>query len=253
MDTLLLVITVVSLAVAAVVVDDRVASASPRPTGAAGRRASPRLTAAAGLAATGVARRRSHRRRPPRHVDRPRRGPRAGRTWWWRTGFWPPAPAGSGSASRQQRLMAAATRRWPRWWSRSRGVVREQPHPAAHRGRTAAPARTRWPSPTGASTAPDGLGAGAQPCRRARASTGSRPKCSVFDPAGILIATRAGAWSPTWSWSPGQESPFAVALGESATTPARYRVSFRAAGTLRPHVDHRTNAPASVDRTAEAR
>ena len=43
-----------------------------------------------------------------------------------------------------------------------------------------------------------------------------------------------------------------VALGE-ATTAARYRVSFRTAGTMRPHVDQRTNPPASVDRTAEAR
>ena len=73
----------------------------------------------------------------------------------------------------------------------------------------------------------------------------------VFDPAGILIATRA-AQVDYVELAPGQESPFAVALGE-ATTAARYRVSFRAAGTMRPHVDHRTNAPASVHRAAEAR
>jgi hypothetical protein len=73
----------------------------------------------------------------------------------------------------------------------------------------------------------------------------------VFDPAGILIATRA-AQVDYVELAPGQESPFAVALGE-ATTAARYRVSFRASGTMRPHVDHRTNAPASVHRAAEAR
>jgi hypothetical protein len=43
-----------------------------------------------------------------------------------------------------------------------------------------------------------------------------------------------------------------VTLGE-ATTAARYRVSFRTAGTMRPHVDQRTNTPASIDRTAEVR
>ncbi len=73
----------------------------------------------------------------------------------------------------------------------------------------------------------------------------------VFDPAGILIATRT-AHVDYLELAPGQESPFAVALGE-AQTAARYRVSFRAAGTMRPHVDQRTNLPASVDRTAEAR
>ena len=73
----------------------------------------------------------------------------------------------------------------------------------------------------------------------------------VFDPAGILIATRTSQVDQL-ELAPGQESPFVVTLGE-ATTAARYRVSFRAAGTMRPHVDQRTNAPASVDRTAEAR
>lgn len=73
----------------------------------------------------------------------------------------------------------------------------------------------------------------------------------VFDPAGILIATRA-AHVDYLELAPGQESPFVVALGE-ARTAARYRVSFRTAGTMRPHVDQRTNSPASMDRTAEAR
>jgi hypothetical protein len=71
----------------------------------------------------------------------------------------------------------------------------------------------------------------------------------VFDPAGILIATRTSHVDQL-ALAPGQESPFVVTLGE-ATTAARYRVSFRTAGTMRPHVDQRTNAPASVDRTAE--
>ncbi|MGE0359948.1 MAG: FxLYD domain-containing protein [Vicinamibacterales bacterium] len=73
----------------------------------------------------------------------------------------------------------------------------------------------------------------------------------VFDPAGILIATRTAVVDHL-ELAPGQESPFAVTLGE-ARTAARYRVSFRTAGTMRPHVDQRTNLPASVDRTAEAR
>jgi hypothetical protein len=73
----------------------------------------------------------------------------------------------------------------------------------------------------------------------------------VFDPAGILIATRS-ALVDYLELAPGQESPFVVALGE-ATTAARYRVSFRAAGSMRPHVDQRTNLPATVDRTAKAR
>jgi uncharacterized membrane protein len=73
----------------------------------------------------------------------------------------------------------------------------------------------------------------------------------VFDPAGILIASRTAQVDQV-ELAPGQESPFVVTLGE-ATTAARYRVSFRTAGTMRPHVDQRTNAPASVDRTAEVR
>jgi uncharacterized membrane protein len=73
----------------------------------------------------------------------------------------------------------------------------------------------------------------------------------VFDPAGILIATRTSHVDQL-ELAPGQESPFVVTLGE-ATTAARYRVSFRTAGTMRPHVDQRTNTPASIDRTAEVR
>ena len=71
----------------------------------------------------------------------------------------------------------------------------------------------------------------------------------VFDAAGILIATRSAPIEPSLL-DPGQEAPFAVTLGELATA-ARYRVSFHAAGTMRPHVDLRTNQPAAV--TAEAR
>ncbi len=71
----------------------------------------------------------------------------------------------------------------------------------------------------------------------------------VFDAAGILIATRSASIDAS-SLDPGHEAPFAVSLGELATA-ARYRVSFYAAGTMRPHVDLRTNQPAAV--TAEAR
>lgn len=71
----------------------------------------------------------------------------------------------------------------------------------------------------------------------------------VFDAAGILIATRSASIDAS-SLDPGHEAPFAVSLGELATA-ARYRVSFHAAGTMRPHVDLRTNQPAAV--TAEAR
>ncbi len=71
----------------------------------------------------------------------------------------------------------------------------------------------------------------------------------VFDAAGILIATRLASVDAS-SLNPGQETAFAVTLGELSTA-ARYRVSFNAAGTMRPHVDLRTNQPAAV--TAEAR
>ena len=70
----------------------------------------------------------------------------------------------------------------------------------------------------------------------------------VFDGAGILIGTRsAQVDSPTLA--PGEEASFAVSLGDLVTA-ARYRVSFHAAGTMLPHVDRRTNQPATV--TAEA-
>jgi hypothetical protein len=71
----------------------------------------------------------------------------------------------------------------------------------------------------------------------------------VFDAAGILI----GSQSTLVEASPlaaGQEATFSVALGELSTA-ARYRVSFHAAGTILPHVDRRTHQPAAV--TAEAR
>jgi hypothetical protein len=71
----------------------------------------------------------------------------------------------------------------------------------------------------------------------------------VFDPAGIVIATKTAPVEVS-HLAPGQESPFVVGLGEVATA-ARYRVSFRASGTMLPHVDRRVNAPAAV--TAEAR
>jgi hypothetical protein len=69
----------------------------------------------------------------------------------------------------------------------------------------------------------------------------------VFDAAGILIATRSARVALV---EPGQEASFAVSLGEIATA-ARYRVSFHAAGAIVPHVDRRTNLPSAV--TAEAR
>ncbi|MEP7117292.1 MAG: FxLYD domain-containing protein [Acidobacteriota bacterium] len=71
----------------------------------------------------------------------------------------------------------------------------------------------------------------------------------VFDAAGLLIGTRSARVEAP-SLAPGQEATFAVTLGELATA-ARYRVSFRAAGAMLPHVDRRTNQPAAV--TADAR
>ena len=71
----------------------------------------------------------------------------------------------------------------------------------------------------------------------------------VFDAAGILIGTRSAPVESA-ALAPGQEASFAVSLGELVTA-ARYRVSFRAAGTMLRHVDRRTNQPAAV--TAEAR
>lgn len=71
----------------------------------------------------------------------------------------------------------------------------------------------------------------------------------VFDSAGLMTVSRTATIDLT-TLAPGQESPFAVSLGE-ATTAARYRVSFKADGTMLPHVDRRTNLPAAV--TADAR
>lgn len=71
----------------------------------------------------------------------------------------------------------------------------------------------------------------------------------VFDAAGILIASQT-APVDTRALAPGQSSPFSIPVG-SATTAARYRVSFSSAGTMLPHVDRRTNLPAAV--TADAR
>jgi hypothetical protein len=71
----------------------------------------------------------------------------------------------------------------------------------------------------------------------------------VFDAAGIMIATRTARLDVA-PLAPGQDAPFVVSLGE-ATTAARYRVSFTTDGTMLPHVDRRTNLPAAV--TADAR
>lgn len=71
----------------------------------------------------------------------------------------------------------------------------------------------------------------------------------VFDAAGLLTVSQT-ATIDLATLAPGQESPFVVALG-GALTAARYRVSFKADGSIVPHVDRRTNAPAAV--TADAR
>ena len=73
----------------------------------------------------------------------------------------------------------------------------------------------------------------------------------VFDAAGIMIATKSGLVDVV-DLGPGQESAFTLALGEVATA-ARYRVSFSAAGTILPHVDRRVNTPSAVSKTADAR
>ncbi len=71
----------------------------------------------------------------------------------------------------------------------------------------------------------------------------------AFDAAGILIATQFAPVNAA-ALAPGQDAPFAVTLGE-ATTAARYRVSFASRGTMLAHMDRRTNLPAAV--TADAR
>jgi len=71
----------------------------------------------------------------------------------------------------------------------------------------------------------------------------------VFDAAGILIGTQSTRVESS-PLAAGQEASFSVTLGELSTA-ARYRVSFHAAGAMLPHVDRRTNQPAAV--TAEVR
>ncbi len=71
----------------------------------------------------------------------------------------------------------------------------------------------------------------------------------VFDAAGILIGTQSTRVE-SLPLAAGQEASFSVALGELSTA-ARYRVSFHAAGAMLSHVDRRTNQPAAV--TAEVR
>lgn len=73
----------------------------------------------------------------------------------------------------------------------------------------------------------------------------------VFDAAGIMIATKAVAVDAA-DLAPGQEVPFTLPVGE-ATTAARYRVSFKSAGAMVPHVDRRVNTPSAVSQTADAR
>lgn len=71
----------------------------------------------------------------------------------------------------------------------------------------------------------------------------------VFDAAGILIATRSAPVDAA-ALAPDADAPFTVTFGE-ASTAARYRVSFASRGTMLAHVDRRTNLPAAV--TADAR
>ncbi len=157
--------------------------------------------------------------------------------------------AGSGSSSRQQWLLAAAT--FAAVLVVTAGVVSlvGARRPAAE---TAAVAPLELVAL--AHNRADGVltvsGLVRNPAAGARVDK-LEAEVRVFDPSGILIATRT-ALVDYLELGPGQESPFVVALGE-ATTAARYRVSFRTAGTMRPHVDQRTNLPASVDRTAVAR
>lgn len=71
----------------------------------------------------------------------------------------------------------------------------------------------------------------------------------VFDAAGILIATRSAPVDAA-ALAPGADAPFTVTFGEVSTA-ARYRVSFASRGAMLAHVDRRTNLPAAV--TADAR
>jgi hypothetical protein len=73
----------------------------------------------------------------------------------------------------------------------------------------------------------------------------------VFDAAGIMIATKSVTVDAA-DLAPGQQVPFTLPVGE-ATTAARYRVTFKSAGTMIPHVDRRVNTPSAVSQTADAR
>jgi uncharacterized membrane protein len=158
--------------------------------------------------------------------------------------------SGSGSAGRQQWLLGGAT--FVAALVLSIGVVSlvNARRPAAAEAATPAPLELVALAHNRAAGVLTVSGLVRNPAA-GRAVDKLEAEVRVFDPAGILIATRT-ALVDYLELAPGQESPFVVALGEAATA-ARYRVSFRTAGTMRPHVDQRTNAPASVDRTAEAR
>ena len=157
--------------------------------------------------------------------------------------------SGSGSSGRQQWLMAAAT--FAAVLAATVGVVS---FVGARRPTAETAALTPLELVALAHNRADGVltvsGLVRNPAAGARVDK-LEAEVRVFDPTGILIATRT-ALVDSLELGPGQQSPFVVALGE-ATTAARYRVSFRTAGTMRPHVDQRTNLPASVDRTAVAR
>jgi len=161
--------------------------------------------------------------------------------------FAPPVAA-SGSAGRQQWLLGAA------------GVFAAVVITVASIGflgsravsSAAAPAATPLELVSLSHTRADGALAVAGLVRNPPAGTRVRDleaEVRVFDAAGILISTRSAPVEAA-TLAPGQDASFAVALGELVTA-ARYRVSFHAAGTMLPHVDRRTSQPAAV--TAEAR
>lgn len=244
MDTMLLVVTVVSLLVAAVSL-----TVAWQVTQADRRRRAARiaaLAAAAGVLETGPA---APTLEHPVVAEEPPRAalPAGGVALGDR--FLAADSTGSGSRGRQQWLMAGAT--FAAVLVVTAGVVSLVGTRRAAAGDVAsvplelvALAHTRADGVLTVSGLVRNPAAGA-PVDKLEAEV------RVFDPAGILVATRT-AMVDSLELAPGQESPFAVALGE-ARTAARYRVSFRTAGTMRPHVDQRTNLPASVDRTAEAR
>ena len=158
--------------------------------------------------------------------------------------------AGSGSSSRQHWLLAAAT--FAAVLVVTAGVVSlvGARRPAADTAAAVAPLELVALAHNRADGVLTVSGLVRNPAAGARVDK-LEAEVRVFDPSGILIATRTSLVDYL-ELGPGQESPFVVALG-AATTAARYRVSFRTAGTMRPHVDQRTNLPASVDRTAVAR